>query len=395
MIRQTKKTAVVSCFFMHNYGSMLQAYATQKILDNLGVENETFHCILPRKYMQQSSVVYMIKKLCMKDYKMRLQKIKMQRMKAKHPEFKYNCQIRNQAFERFKNEFFRLSSQHPTYRDLCESALTYDAFIVGSDQLWKPDSIEQGYYTLEFVPDHIKKISYATSFGVKSLPKFQYKRAGKFLNRFYRISVREESGKDIVDSCSNQQASVVLDPTLLLNREDWEVLTKNCNSIVQEPYIFVYFLGNNPSQREIVKVLKQITGCKIVSLLHIDEYIATDEEFPDLAPYDVGPAEFLNLIKNASYICTDSFHASVFSIIFEKKFFVMNRFDNANANGTNTRIDHLLSLTGLEERRLYNNIKKESLIKKINDSIDYPTVKDKIEQMKVISINFLQDALQN
>lgn len=79
-------------------------------------------------------------------------------------------------------------------------------------------------------------------------------------------------------------------------------------------------MGNNPNQRDIVKELKDMTGMKIVALQHLDEYIPSDEGFADEAPYDVGPAEFLNYIRNAEYICTDSFHCSVFSILYKKKF---------------------------------------------------------------------------
>lgn len=101
--------------------------------------------------------------------------------------------------------------------------------------------------------------------------------------------------------------------------EEWGCITKK-ERFYNEPYLFCYFLGNNPEQREFVRRVKEITGCKIVQLQHCDEYIKSDVEFPDYAPYNVGPAEFVQLIRDAEYVFTDSFHASVFSLLYQKKF---------------------------------------------------------------------------
>lgn len=92
---------------------------------------------------------------------------------------------------------------------------------------------------------------------------------------------------------------------------------------IKEPYLFCYFLGNNPEQREFVKRFKDKTGYKIVQLQHCDEYIKSDVEFPDYTPYNVGPAEFVQLIRDAEYVFTDSFHASVFSLLYEKRFLLL------------------------------------------------------------------------
>ena len=222
---------------------------------------------------------------------------------------------------------------------------------MGSDQLWKPDSISHGYYTLDFVPDNVFKASYATSFGIKEMPKYQVKKCGAFLKRFDFLSTREVSGKEIIKNTSGKDAVVVADPTLMLTSNDWDAIQPK-ERIIKEKYIFCYFLGKASWHREFAKKIKDITGYKIVSILHTDEYVKEDNKFADFSPYDVNPGDFLNLIKNAEYVCTDSFHCSVFSVIFKKLFFTFNRFDASKKQSTNTRIDSLLGILKLEDRRV-------------------------------------------
>ena len=108
-------------------------------------------------------------------------------------------------------------------------------------------------------------------------------------------------------------------------------------------------MGNNPWQRDFVTQLLEKTGCKILALLHLDQYIKSDEDYVDYAPYDVSPADFINLIKNAEYVCTDSFHGTVFSIIYQRTFFTFMRFSEKATLSTNSRIDTLLGKMGLKD----------------------------------------------
>ena len=116
-----------------------------------------------------------------------------------------------------------------------------------------------------------------------------------------------------------------------------------------EPYIFCYFLGNNPPHRKFVKRLSEKTGYKIVALIHLDEYVKSDENFADISPFDVDPSDFLNLIKNASFVCTDSFHCSVFSMLYKRIFFTFRRYSRQTKSSTNTRLDTLFSLAGITD----------------------------------------------
>ena len=159
---------------------------------------------------------------------------------------------------------------------------------------------------------------------------------------------------------------------------------------VKDKYIFCYFLGNNQKHREFAKKIKELTGYKIVALQHLDEYVKEDVGFADIAPYNVGPGEFLNLIRNAEFVCTDSFHGSVFSTLYRKKFFTFMRFKNTSTMSTNSRITSLLKILGLEDRMLSGD---EDAKKCINMEIDFDTVLSNLEEFRKDSLEFLKKSL--
>lgn len=136
------------------------------------------------------------------------------------------------------------------------------------------------------------------------------------------------------------------------------------------------------------------TGYKIVALQHLDEFIEKDLLFADEVPYDISSADFINLIRYAEYICTDSFHGTCFSIINYKKFLTFNRFKPQNIQSTNTRIDSLLKMAGLEERQVSDMSNTDKLIEKINKDIDYINVDKRLDIKKRESFSYLSDALE-
>ena len=384
-----KPVGLVTCYFHHNYGSMLQAYATEMIMQKMGLPYETIACKRPRDYMVENKYLYYIKKLLISDWGMFLGKRHIAKVKAQNPTFKANVEKRDAAFDKFATEFFHTSKLCKTRAELEEMANNYSAFLVGSDQLWRTDSVEHGYYTLEWVPDNIRKIAYSTSIGVKKIPWFQVKKNRKFMNRFDYIALREQSACDIYHEMTGKTCPVVLDPTLLFTGEEWLSIQQE-KPLTDGKYIFVYLLGNNPDQREYIRKIKAKTGYKIVALQQLDDYIPSDEGFADEAPY-VGPREFLNYIRNAEYVFTDSFHCSVFSILYRKNFFTFSRFAENAAQSTNTRIDNLLHIAGLEGRRWTSN-------KPVDDCINMPHkfdgVEDRLNEMRKSSWNYLNKAFE-
>lgn len=385
-----KPIGLVTCYFHHNYGSMLQAYATEMIMQQMGLPFQTIACKAPINYMQENKILYIIKKLLIADWKMRLGKMKIERAKKENPMFAKNWEIRNKAFDQFAETFFHVSPYCKNREELSKMAENYSAFLVGSDQLWRTDSVEHGYYTLEWVPDHIRKIAYSTSIGVKEVPWFQVEKNKRFMNRFDHIALREQSACDLVYKLTGRKVPVVLDPTLLFTGDQWLEIQQQ-EPLTNGKYIFCYLLGDNPSQRKFIKRVKEKTGYKIVALQQLDDYIPSDEGFADEAPY-VGPREFLNYIRNAEYVFTDSFHCSVFSILYKKNFFTFSRFAEGAKQSTNTRIDNLLHITGLEERRMTNDKTIEEVV---NFKRNFDGVDEKLNALRKSSMDYLYNAFKD
>ena len=176
----------------------------------------------------------------------------------------------------------------------------------------------------------------------------------------------------------------------MFNKSEWLNYFKD-KRIIKDKYIYCYFLGNNPEQREFVKRLKKSTGYKIVSLLHVDEYIKSDNDFPDYAPYDIGPEEFVNLIRHAEYVVTDSFHGTVFSVINGKKFFTFKRFKETATLSTNSRMDSLFNLLNLHERFITADMNVDDVL---SLDINYDMVWDRIETYREKSYEYLRKALK-
>lgn len=383
------KVAIVSCFWVRNYGSVLQAYATQYKITQLGFDNETinYDCTLTGIDKLKFRLV------CLRLKSMWIAKYESIKRKfiCRSCDLKNNEDVRNKCFDNFINKNFNLSHKYSNIRDISAECNCYSAFIVGSDQLWLPLNVVIDYYTLNFVPSSINKIAYATSFGVNIIPNFLQKRYIHFLKRINHISVRELSGQKIVSDLINKDVPVVCDPTLMLTDLDWLSIQKK-EPIIKEKYIFCYFLGKNKKHRDFAKRFKDVLGIKIVALLHLDHYIKSDEAYADITPYNVDPGDFINLIRHAQYVLTDSFHGTIFSIINHKDFYVFNRFTSKQKFSTNSRIDSILSITNLENRRLNGNEDPKELIDK---HIDYTNVDFVITQLREKTDDYLKKALYN
>lgn len=386
-----KKIALVTCYFQLNYGSQLQAYATQRLFDKMNIPNETICIDGLKKEINIAKFKYFLSRIwdinTIKDKFSTVKKI--WATKTKDKEFKANLIERREMFNNFVKTIFHISRIYNSKEELRKVANQYAAFVVGSDQLWLPSNIEADYYTLNFVPKNIPKIALATSFGISRLPKRQARKAKKFLARIDYCSVREQSGQNIIKELTGRNVPIVCDPTILFTAEEWaEIATPE--RLIQEPYLFCYFLGNNPEQREFVRHFKEVTGYKIVQLQHCDEYIKSDIGFPDITPYNIGPKEFIRLIRDAEYIFTDSFHCTVFSMLHAKTFFTFPRYNNNSIVSTNGRLYSLLSLVGLENRLIkgYENVKIC-----MDMPIDYASVHKKLAELRLSTLHFVENAL--
>ena len=157
--------------------------------------------------------------------------------------------------------------------------------------------------------------------------------------------------------------------------------------VINEPYIFCYFLGANEEHRKAVNELKRETGLALVTCPFLDNFVEADQTFGDIQVYDMDASDFVNMIRYAEYVLTDSFHGTLFSIIYQKKFLIFNRFNNG-ANSRNSRIDSLCTLLGLRERRYYG----DTFI--VQRNINYVQVEDKLRSLRLNSIQYLKMALK-
>ena len=384
-----KKVGLVCNYYMLNYGSLLQCYATVKAIKDMGYDIEAiqFENIPTKKAKKQLILRLKIKQL----FKPSAILKKLERIKNTNYNSEYDKlrKKRKERFDIFVKDNIPLSQKYNSLEEVAEHCKDYDVIALGSDQLLCPKDIIMGYHSLEFAPDDIKKISYAASFGLSKLPMLVKKKAARDLKRFDCFAAREIAGEKIYKDLTGKSAPVVVDPTLLLSRDKWlEVAGEK--PLVDGEYIFCYFIGDNEKHREMANIIKEKTGLKIATIRHIDDYISADEGFGDVCINDAGPVEFTNMILNAKYVLSDSFHSTIFSIMYHKKFLVFNRFAEGSSGSTNSRIDSLLEMLSLQDRRTDD---KEKVNDILNRDIDYENVDSKLESWIKDSKDYLKGAI--
>lgn len=369
----------------HNYGSILQTFALQTIVRKLGYTTEIIRYHEPKscKLRRLKNKEYAISRL---------------KMAYKHFVMAFGKRRQNEdlkqrfiAFKDFIENELSFSKVCTSQNTLTEITKGYKTMLLGSDQVWHPMNLYMDFFTLNFVPLSINKVAYAPSFGVSLLPDTYTEPYRKFISRFDYLSCREESGVRLIKSLTGKKAEWVCDPTILMSGEDWLPYLSSKVRFDCE-YVFCYFIGDNPNQRIAVRQFADARGLKVVALLHIDEHIKSDESYADYKPYNVGPKEFLYLVRNAAYIMTDSFHATVFSLLFHKSFYTFDRFENGKGKPTTSRIDSLLSIVELQERK----VPMKAPIDYFNSvsAICYEGVDLKMETFRQQSMEYLKNALK-
>ncbi len=263
----------------------------------------------------------------------------------------------------------------------------FDVLVCGSDQIWNPNSIDDESFVGSNTGNIKRKISYAASIGRGSLSKFEAAYMIPRINALDAISVREQSAKKILEDCGvTKPIKVVLDPTLLLASEDWNQICSK--RLIEEPYVFVYSFSDCKLKYQIVEQYKK-QGKRVVFIPYARRvWNCYDGASPMQPLYDIGPREFLSLIKYADVVFTDSFHSSVFSLIFNKRFYVFERSNQNEKTSMNSRIYDLLSTFSLEKCLLNNSLPdKDGLI-------DYSYVNEHILQLREDSIKWLLNAVE-
>lgn len=315
-----------------NIGNRLQNYALQTVLQKNSCEVFT--------------PVYRVKQLSFKENI----KIKVKAFLGKTGIRRYyNYYVTEGRRRKFKS-FDRAYIYNRFYVDFSLSnrnLVNYDIVFTGSDQVWHKwtkDDRELPYFYLEFA-DKIKRIAYAPSFGFESFPSEDLYAHINGLKGLAMVSAREQSGKELIESILNCEIPLVLDPTLLLTPDDWNMIKAKPNYFVPDKYILVYFLGgkNEDYQRFIINESKRLSAEVIdVFDMHMKNY------------YFTRPDEFIWLVEHTELVLTDSFHACVFSIIFHRRFIPFHRIEEGFQNMYG-RIESLLLTCGINENTLKSN----------------------------------------
>lgn len=347
-----EKCGIITLFNEYNFGNRLQNYATQEVLKRLDFDVETIKYVgLYDKVASNNTELE----------KSRLEKFK---------EFNKNINFHEET----------IYKEHDTHDEFHEN---FDYFVIGSDQIWNYtfNRVFSEKAFASFSPKH-KKVSIAASFGVDLLPEegsLEYEICKKHLNEIKHISVREDAGKRMVKELTGRDDAVVLiDPTMMIEKNHWEKVMKKPEKLKTSQYILKSFLGDTDekTKAELERVAKE-NGCEIIDVSDENSYY-----------YDMGPAEFLYLEKNAFLVATDSFHSCIFAMLFDTPFLIFKRHDNVHEN-MHSRIETLLSTFELENRIFDGKITEELL------KVDYSKANKILESKRIEAYDFLKKSLKN
>ncbi len=391
------KAGIVTLTVSDNYGGILQRYALQRTLQNLGVDVECL--IFSPPHTQKRSIKDRLERLFSIERLRRDLRKTRSNVFYRRLEKKYKKQ-RTAVFEDFAHRFLTSTKRLQTYEEVIKEGECFDVLIAGSDQIWNSDWYRgetfYKFYMLDFVQRE-KKISYAASLGLSQLPEEVVPKYRKYLSDFSWISVRENEGARILEGILNRPIDVVLDPTMLVPLEEWDALTSRVltNEIRKFPYVLCYSLDN---QKEIVRKARQIQKFREIPILYAcataSEYESLKRKSDGITPIpNVAPDEFVLLFQNADCVVTDSFHGSVFSILFHKPFFTMMRDKRVPTKSMNSRMTTLFSTFRLESR-LFSPEDKSPLTPK-SFEIGYETVDKILQERRKYSLRKLQEALEN
>lgn len=292
------KIGIITMHRVLNIGSVLQAYATQKAFEKLGYESE----LIDYMYISETKTS----------------------VKSKILSFGLNIllgfpkQKRKKRLTAFYDKYFKCSEKSYDKQSIQNDPPIYDIYCTGSDQVWNPRYVKDDVsFMLNFVPEGKKRISYGSSFATDCVPVDYEKLYAEHLSKYNSITVREKTGIDLVKHLTKKDARLVCDPTLLLEAKEWNVISESSVTHVKEPYILVYFLGYmfdpRPHLFDIINDVQKKLG------MHVYYLNGGHQEMkqPNSTVYrGQGPSEFIEMVRNASFIITDSFHGTAFATIY-------------------------------------------------------------------------------
>lgn len=360
------RIGVITYHCSNNYGAQLQAYATCHFLKSLGHEAEVINCNTIGK-----GPIFIWSCGNLKSFLGAVRNNLLSLVSERK---------RHRLFDEFTREKIAHSEPCYTRESLEEVCKKYDYIITGSDQVWHPMICEGNtFFFLDLPISDKKKIAYAPSFGVSAYTKEEVDKYMPFIARICHLSVREDSGKKMIKKYTGRDAEIVLDPTMLLTKSDWDEIALPAK---YENYLFYFTILDEPAGTDdFVRRIAKEKGLKIVRIGSVRDIIK--KSFINARAN--GPQEFLGLVRDADFVVTTSFHGTVFSILYEKQFLCI-----LNDNDRNSRMETLLGNLGLNDRIIKDvNCKAKGY----NDVIDYKGVKTKLGHLHDHSVQFLQKSI--
>lgn len=339
-----------------SHGASLQMYALYSAIKNMNIDVSVINYISP---------TFNYKKTIKKDLKTRIINLILKDTETSFKEFESKIKVFPQV-------------PITTTDNLREYTSSFDRIIVGSDQVWNPivTGNDMNFY-LEFCNDNRKKASYAPSFGVNEIAKKDKEKISNLLSQFSYLSTREERGKELIYELIGKEAPIVLDPTFLIKKEDWRKLKKPSGA--RGDYVFFYTIKPSEKLEKSAKEFAKKHHCKYIYIsggLHG----VLDKFNPNKHPvFGVGPAEFLDLIDNAKYVFTNSFHGAALSIILNKNFYVEFSSD------TNSRL-----ITLIKSFELNDHIINCDNFKYDFKHIDYVKINNILDEKRKESLLYLK-----
>ena len=388
-----KKIGIITTFKANNYGAELQAFALQNKLKRLGYDSYLIDYLFykNRQHKPCKESRPLRKFTLSKSLKNKfLYRIVLPLIDLYGDYFNNDLRIRKKNFLSFHEKNSNLTQTFYSYKELYNTNFDFDVYCVGSDQVWNPNtatSIEP--YFLTFAPHKAKKISYASSFGVSKIQEPELRnRYKQLLNNIKILSSREMQRVQLIKEITGRDAINVLDPTLLLNKKEWEEFAICDNAYKNGKYIVLYNIHESDAILSLAYKIHKETGYPILKICKRAILLPKYKNVINIKT--AGPAEFIGLIKNAGFVITNSFHGTVFSILFEKKFFSIMP-EKAN---NNSRVEDFLRLLKLEDRLFYDSSIPINSIE-YNTPINYESVKQSINYYKDKSIEYLITAIEN
>lgn len=369
------KVGIMTWFQYHNYGTALQITALSEILKQIGCSPTVIKYYTKPTIFETASepfVEYIIQK-CIRRIKS---------IGKSH----YSTMERKKKFDEFLSNHLLFTDKCDTQSELEALNDKFDYFVCGSDQIWAPSCFDPHYF-LDFVSDNRKKIAYAPSVGLPKIEdRYTKTEMSRLCSSFAHLSTREESGSKIIHDITGREVKTVLDPTLLLSKDEWQNFESRNIKILNSSYLLVYMLGQNKQHWKMIrKIAKKLElEIKIIPVYRKDFLRKGCIKSP------VGPAEFLSLIHFASFVCTDSFHGMAFSVNYGKQFSVFERFTHDDPINQNSRIYNLADKLDLNNR-IIKNVTGSSIM---SNQIDYNRVYFKLNSLIEDSQIYLRKGLQ-